>query len=122
MNRSKKKQGAAVSLLCLLLVLSLCACTAGLVIKNPADLPSSDLHETKDRIILNVEEKTLSVGQRFALVAAITPLPEYTPAFTFASSDEGVATVSKDGVVTAEGAGSCVITVSTGEGKQVLCH
>ena len=116
MNKRKNQRKTAILLLCLLLASAFCACTAGVVVKNPQDLPGGFEDLTGDRIVLNVSEKRIAVDERFALVAAIVPLPEYTPAFSYATSNDKVATVSGEGVIKGIGQGSCVITVSTGEG------
>lgn len=59
---------------------------------------------------------TIAVDETLELVAAVTPANATNKAVTFESSSESVATVDEDGVVTAVGAGSATITVTTADG------
>ncbi len=59
---------------------------------------------------------TIAVDDTLTLVAAVTPANATNKAVTFESSSESVATVDEDGVVTAVGAGSATITVTTADG------
>lgn len=59
---------------------------------------------------------SIAVDETLELVAAVTPANATNKAVTFESSSESVATVDEDGVVTAVGAGSATITVTTVDG------
>jgi len=64
---------------------------------------------------------SLKVGESYA--AEVSVLPEYAPAgnFTFASSDERIATVDENGSVTAVGMGDAVITATLAENDSITC-
>lgn len=68
-------------------------------------------------VTLNKTETTLIAGQNETLTATIAPARATNKNVTWASSDESVATVSSEGVVTAVAAGSATITVTTEDGK-----
>ncbi len=68
---------------------------------------------------LSAESKTMNVGDTYALVATVKPENTYDKTVTFTSSDETVATVDKDGKVTAIKEGSAVITATASDGKTV---
>ena len=61
---------------------------------------------------------TLPEGISSALTAVITPSNASNRSVTWTSSDERVATVSEDGVVTAVTAGNATITVTTADGNK----
>ena len=60
--------------------------------------------------------KLYAVGATKQLSADITPVDATNKNVTWESSDEGVASVNSDGMVTANGAGLCEITVTTKDG------
>ncbi len=62
----------------------------------------------------------INVGEASALVATVSPADTTDKALTWSSSDTSVAAVS-DGVVTAIGAGTATITVTTANGKSATC-
>ena len=64
------------------------------------------------------KEVTLEVGGTATLKATVAPADASDKAITWSSSDESVATVSSEGVVTAKGAGTAVITVTTKDGSK----
>lgn len=64
---------------------------------------------------LDVETKTINVGESFTLVAAITPENADNKTVAWTSSDSAVATVDENGKVTAVAAGNAVITAKLGE-------
>ncbi len=68
------------------------------------------VHSLTD-IILNVTEKHVGAGEEIELEAAVSSNDMAEP-FTYASSDDSVATVDEQGVVTTVGSGQAVITVS----------
>ena len=68
-------------------------------------------------ITLDQTQASLKVGETVTLTASITPADTTEgKEVTWASSDEKVATVTSDGLVTAVGAGSVTITVQTKSG------
>ena len=76
-------------------------------------------------VSLSQTEATLAVGETLTLTATV--IPEYAANFgasnvTWSSSDEAVATVNENGVVTAKSAGTAIITVTTAiEKKTATC-
>lgn len=74
---------------------------------------------TVSRILLNTYEKTLvynsDTENTFQIVASVLPAEATGWTIQWSSSDESVAKVDKDGLVTAVGSGETVITASIGE-------
>ena len=70
-------------------------------------------------ITLDVTEATLSVGGTKTLVATVTPENASEKSVIWSSSDESVATVSADGVVTAKKAGTAKIYAVTKSGSKM---
>ena len=68
-------------------------------------------------IELAAESKTLNAGDTFALNAKVMPENTYDKTLSYVSSDEKVATVDKDGNITAVATGDAVITVTASDGK-----
>ena len=64
------------------------------------------------KLSVSPEVATLSVGQSVTLSASHEPADANVTALTWSSSNEAVATVSADGVVSAVGAGEAIITVA----------
>lgn len=73
----------------------------------------SDIAATS--VELDYTELDLLSGQSHQLVATVLPLNTTFPVVTWASSDELVATVSEDGLVTAVGEGAAIITATCGD-------
>ena len=69
-------------------------------------------------VSLDATSKTLAVGESFALQAKVTPNNATMKTVSWSSSDETVATVDANGVVTALKIGTCKITVSTDDGNK----
>lgn len=67
-------------------------------------------------VSLNTSGQTISIGDTYQLVATVTPSNATNKAVTWSSSNTSVARVSSNGLVTAVGAGSAVITVTTQDG------
>lgn len=67
-------------------------------------------------VILNVTETALTVGETATLKASVQPANADNQTITWATSDAAVATV-ESGVVTAVGAGSATVTVTTEDGN-----
>ena len=77
-----------------------------------ADNPVTSI--TLSQTMLNLTE-----GNTQSLIATVLPENADNKTVTWQSSDESVATVSADGLVTAKAAGSCVITCSATDGSGV---
>ena len=67
-------------------------------------------------VSISMEELTLTVGRRKMLSCTITPLDAENKEVVWSSSDPDVITVSENGLVTAQKAGSAVITVTSADG------
>ena len=67
-------------------------------------------------VTLDKETLSLTVGKTAALTATVTPTEATDKSVTWISSDEAVATVDENGVVTAVKAGEATITVTTKDG------
>lgn len=67
-------------------------------------------------VALDQEELSLVAGENETLTASILPLVASNQKVTWTSSDDTVATVDENGVVTAVSAGAAVITVTTEDG------
>lgn len=67
---------------------------------------------------LNVTSKSIAVGESFVLKATVSPSNATMQSVFWSSSDETVATVDADGIVTALKVGSCKITVATDDGNK----
>ena len=63
-------------------------------------------------ITLSQTSLAMNSGTTAQLTATVTPADAFAAGFTWSSSDESVATVDANGLVTAVGGGSCVITVT----------
>ncbi len=71
-------------------------------------------------ITLDVEEITLiAAGETVALTATVEPSDVTDGSVTWTSSDEGVAIVSSEGVVTAVANGTAIITATTNDGTEL---
>lgn len=66
-------------------------------------------------ITLNSSYQELWVGSKYAIIPTIEPTDAENKKVTYLSSDESVAKVDENGVVTAVAGGSCVIEVTTEE-------
>ena len=67
---------------------------------------------------LNVTSKSIAVGESFVLKATVSPSNATMQSVSWSSSDETVATVDADGIVTALKVGSCKTTVATDDGNK----
>lgn len=70
-----------------------------------------------DKITLNTKTLTLSIGNTASLEAVVEPTEATDKSVEWTSSNEAVATVSAQGIVTAVAVGSATITVSTLDGS-----
>ena len=66
-------------------------------------------------VSLDINSKTVGMGETFKLTATVTPNDATNQAVTWSSSDESVAIVDSEGNVTAVAPGSATITVDTQE-------
>ena len=75
------------------------------------------------QITLNKAETSISVGNSETLTATVAPENATNKALKWASSDEDVATVAPDGIVTAVKVGTATITATAadGSGKSATC-
>ena len=74
-----------------------------------------------ESVVLNPAEAELEVGGTIEITATVSPENVTNPELIWQSSDEDVATVNQNGVVTAVGPGSCNITATCGEAVGT-CH
>ncbi|MDD3363018.1 MAG: Ig-like domain-containing protein [Hespellia sp.] len=74
-------------------------------------------------VTLNVTEKTLEPAETQQLTATLVPEDntDDDKTITWSTSDEAVATVSADGLVTAVAGGTATITATTSNGKTATC-
>lgn len=70
-------------------------------------------------ITLNQNAVTLVEGEQLQLIATITPNYATDPSVTWSSSDENVAIVDANGVVTAIASGTAIITATANDGSNV---
>ena len=73
-------------------------------------------------ITLSKTELSMTEGDTETLTATIAPENATNKSVTWTSSDEAVATVSADGLVTAIKAGSAIITAASSNGKTATCE
>ena len=66
-------------------------------------------------IYLNITERTIMKGDRFVIIPTITPSDADNKNVTFISSDDSVATVDNNGIVTGRGGGVAIIIAKTDE-------
>ncbi len=75
-----------------------------------------------ESITIDKTEMTLSIGETSAISATVHPDNATNKKVSWSSSDEAVATVSPNGVVTGVAVGSAIITVKTSDGgKTATC-
>lgn len=71
-------------------------------------------------VTLDRHENEMVLGGTFNLVATISPNDAEHPEVTWSSSDNGIATVDQNGVVTGRGDGTVIIT-ATADGQSATC-
>ena len=76
-------------------------------------LPSPDI--LPDSVILNIKETELNIGETFQLEATVLPDETTDKTITWTSSNNEVASVSGNGLVSAMSVGEAVITATCGE-------
>ncbi len=72
-----------------------------------------------ESIKLNMEASSIEKGDKLSLVATVLPENATEKGVTWSSSDEGVATVSADGIVTAVAGGIATITAKSNENADI---
>ena len=72
-----------------------------------------------ESLILDKSEVTLNVNEEIILVATITPTSIPNNELRWTSSNDAIATVDKDGIVTAIATGEAIITVATTDGSNL---
>lgn len=85
-------------------------------IPDPEDLPEQGGGSPVTEVILNVNEMLLAPGLSKQLSVTIVPFDTADPSVTWSSSDESVAAVDENGLVTGVSAGEAVITVTSVDG------
>ncbi len=75
--------------------------------------------ESVEGMTLNKYTKTLSKGSQFLLVAKIKNKTATNKDIYWSSTDDSIATVNQNGVVTAKGYGSCYVTAHTMDGSNL---
>lgn len=70
-----------------------------------------------EKIELDRTEKAMSIGDTFTLTASVLPEDAYDRSVTWVSSDDAIAEVNENGVVTAKALGSAVITAISADEK-----
>lgn len=83
---------------------------------------SYEIHVLKaaDSVKLKKKSLSLNVGDTDSLLYVIAP-SDSNDTVSWSSSDESVATVREDGLITALRSGSCYVTVKTGSGCSAKC-
>ena len=72
-----------------------------------------------ESLILDKSELTLNVTEKIMLVATISPTSIPNKELRWTSSNDAIATVDKDGIVTAMATGEAIITVATTDGSNL---
>lgn len=76
--------------------------------------------ETKvSSVLFDVTQMNLLVGETYSIKATIKPADATNAVLSWTSSNENVATVSADGLVTAMAAGNAIITATTTDGSNL---
>ncbi|MBQ4862768.1 Ig-like domain-containing protein [Pseudoalteromonas sp. MMG013] len=70
-------------------------------------------------VSLNTNDATLAINDTFSMQATISPSNASNKSVTWSTSDPSVASISNDGLVTANKAGSAILTVTTNDGEFV---
>ena len=97
-----------LSILLLALTLSLTACH-----KEPSTNPKPPTEPTQTTLSVTPKKLSLRVGKHAQLSVSATPA-DATLRYTYRSTNETVATVSNQGLVTAVAEGNCTITIAAG--------
>ena len=84
-------------------------------------LPIEDTTNAPTNISFANESEKIIVGKTIKLETTITPENATNKTITWTSTNTDVATVSSEGIVTAKGAGTTIITATTNNGKTAKC-
>lgn len=92
-------------------------------IPDPEDLPENNGNHAVTDVILNTDELLLSPGLSKQLSVTIVPYNADDQSVTWSSSDETVAVVDENGIVTGVATGEATVTVTSVEGNHTdTCH
>lgn len=72
-------------------------------------------------VTLSASAAEISIGKTCQLTASVKPKKAYDKTIVWTSSNESVATVDENGLVTAIAKGKCVITAAARNGKKAVC-
>ena len=87
--------------------------------EQPEPEPEPEPEEVPvEGVTLNIQNVTLKIGESTTLEASITPDNATNKNVTWSSEDSDIASVDKDGEVTAKGEGKTTITVTTADGQK----
>lgn len=87
--------------------------------EQPEPEPEPEPEEVPvEGVTLNIQNVTLKIGESTTLEASITPDNATNKNVTWSSEDSDIASVDKDGEVTAKGEGKTTITVTTEDGEK----
>ena len=100
-----------LNVLLLALTLSLIACH-----KEPSTKPKPSTEPTQTTLSVTPDRLSLRIGKHAQLSVSATPA-DATLRYTYQSTNETVATVSNQGLVTAVAEGHCTITIAAGEAR-----
>jgi hypothetical protein len=85
-------------------------CTAGVCVESAVNIPVTG-------VTLSEHTTAITVGDTHQLIATIAPGNASNPGVSWSSNNTAVATVNSSGLVTAVGAGSATILVTTTDGN-----
>ncbi len=74
---------------------------------------------TVSSITINTAEQTIDLGASLRISATVSPSNADNKTLSYSSSNEAVATISEDGILTTVGEGTTTITVSSTDGSEV---
>lgn len=80
-----------------------------------------NVSRTATAVKLDVTKLTLNVGDYYYFQTTLTPADANETNLTWETSDKSIATVSKNGKITAKGAGQCIVLVKTKSGSTGYC-
>lgn len=92
-----------------------------IIISKKEDTPPEVISVSS--VMLNKTQETVSVGQKLTLTPIIMPENATDKAVTWSSSDNNIATVDENGLVTAISEGKATVTITTKDGnKTATCE
>lgn len=86
--------------------------------------PDNRITDTNDKVLITSvsvddDTQTLAIGDTTTLKAIISPLDATFPLLSWSSSDENIAVVDEDGLVTAKSQGKCTIQCTAMDGSGI---